>query len=113
MISQPAQRTRDGLVRDTLDETPIVQKRSQWEESARNQPLPSRINTLYTELGGVPCNLCLAPRRLNGTYVLAKLSALVTPRCSPSHFPQNLWHLLELVQAAIALRQIGPLLLQR
>lgn len=58
MISKCARKIRSGLVRDVLDDTPIVLKRKQWEDSARIQSTPSGVNIRYLNSGGVPCLLC-------------------------------------------------------
>lgn len=70
MISQRARQLRDGLSRDVLDETPIVLKRKQWEDSARIQATPSGVNVRYVDSRGVPCLLCVPENSKSNTTIV-------------------------------------------
>lgn len=70
MISQAAQHIRGELIRDALDETPIVLKRRQWEESTQGQPTPSGFDICHLKLGGVTCLSCVPEKLKSKTTIV-------------------------------------------
>jgi len=56
-MSKAAEIIKSGLVRDSLDGTPLAEIRRTWEEAASRVEIPEGINIVLQQIGGVQCML--------------------------------------------------------
>ena len=70
MISEEAQSIKDTLVRDTLNDTPINEKRQDWEEFAATVKTPGHVKVESLAISDVPCLLLRPPGCISNSVIV-------------------------------------------